>query len=439
MNRRRIPIQIACLLVFLMIPLWLRLPSQPAWMADLYVVRFAIFYPMLLTVGLWLVLGLPGFLRFCEDKRRVWWVMSLLLLVLWMYSSTSWAFMRDREPDLAPNAVLGFGVVVLFVFALAASGPPLRYILVALACGLLWNSALAGAQFALQGGVGGVFKTLGEFPLGPDLQGVSVVQSGDTRWMRPYGLLPHPNVLGGIFCVMILSLVYWLTAPQWRTRIAALCLLVPGWWAFLLTFSRGAWLGFVVGAFALLPLLLRQRRVNRGLILAIISVTALSLLFFVTYQDLILARAGVSSAAVEFYSISERSILTEAAYQVVIEAPIIGVGAGNFPWRASYLLFELDIPVRGNNVHHTLLSAWAETGLIGLSLLISAMIAGIEATLRQIKRPLRDLSAARAVLLGAFIALVGIGLFDHYPWTLIQFQMLWWGLLATALAPDFPT
>ena len=35
-------------------------------------------------------------------------------------------------------------------------------------------------------------------------------------------------------------------------------------------------------------------------------------------------------------------------------------------------------------------------------------------------------------LFGGFIALTAIGLLDHYPWTIIQFQVTWWGLLAAS-------
>ena len=40
---------------------------------------------------------------------------------------------------------------------------------------------------------------------------------------------------------------------------------------------------------------------------------------------------------------------------------------------------------------------------------------------------------ARIVLFAGFVALAIIGLFDHYPFTLLHFQMLWWGGLASAI------
>ncbi len=38
------------------------------------------------------------------------------------------------------------------------------------------------------------------------------------------------------------------------------------------------------------------------------------------------------------------------------------------------------------------------------------------------------------LVIGRLSTLTGvIGLLDHYPWTLIQFQTAWWGLLAVSL------
>jgi hypothetical protein len=72
-------------------------------------------------------------------------------------------------------------------------------------------------------------------------------------------------------------------------------------------------------------------------------------------------------------------------------------------------------------------------------------VCGIEAALRQLRRlrrseirPLRDESVWRSALLAGFVALGIVGLFDHYPWTLLQFQVMWWGLLAACIRPADP-
>src|SRR5690606_2703061 len=107
-------------------------------------------------------------------------------------------------------------------------------------------------------------------------------------------------------------------------------------------------------------------------------------------------------------------------------------------WRTSYYLVETFYELRGDNVHHVYQSAWAELGVVGFGLLLIALAAGLEAALRAARvnaaggTSSLDNKTSRAALLAIVLALIIIGLFDHYPWTILHFQMLWWGALATA-------
>jgi hypothetical protein len=159
----------------------------------------------------------------------------------------------------------------------------------------------------------------------------------------------------------------------------------------------------------------------------------LGAVFFVLYQPYILARAGEGQENVELYSIGERALLTQAGLDAAHDNLLQGVGAGNFPWWASYYFHARDIPVRGNNVHQVLLLAWAESGFIGVLLTASTMILALESALRGVKRGCVD-AWARAGFLAAFVGLTAGGLFDHYTWTLPQMQALWWGVAAAAAA-----
>jgi O-antigen ligase len=183
--------------------------------------------------------------------------------------------------------------------------------------------------------------------------------------------------------------------------------------------------------------------------MAVVGVTVLvSGIFGWTYRDLLLSRTGVTGENVEMRSVADRLVFTLFAYRATQESTrnaLYGIGAGNFPWRSSYYLVETDYDLRGNNVHHVFLSALVEVGLVGYAMLAAALVCGIEAALRQLRRlrrseirPLRDESVWRSALLAGFVALGIVGLFDHYPWTLLQFQVMWWGLLAACIRPADP-
>lgn len=418
----------AMLLTFALMPVWYRLPAIPPLLPPLYISRFLILLPALASIALWLLRGLPGFAALRHNNPRRTWALALLLLALWGFTSTGWAFRRAENPEVGATAALQLGISALFALALACDGPPRRWVAGGLALGVLWNGALAGAQVARQTSVG--LWMLGEFPLAVDMPGVSVIVGDSLRLLRPYGLLPHPNMLAGFLAVGLLALVG--LALTLRGPIgwgAALVAGLIGLWGLLLTFSRAAWLGMAVGApsIAVALIIARQRPPWRRLMVAGGAVAAAGLLFAALYSPFLLARAGLGDDTVEQRSVIDRVIFTDLALRAVAEAPLGGVGLGNFPWRSSFYLRDLPFDLRGDNVHNIYLSAWAELGTVGLGLLALALIAGLWAGLRALRR---DPDPIRAGLLGGALCLLVVGLFDHYPWTILHFQLMLWGVMA---------
>jgi O-antigen ligase len=432
---RALPAKVGVLLTLSLVPVWLRLPDAPFSLAPLYAVHSVTFLAALFTLTAWLLCGCPGLAALRRDHLGAIWALLLLTLALWAFTSTGWAFASARRPDVALNAALAHAVAALFALVVACVGPSPRHIALALLAGLAWNTALIGVQVALQGEAG--LALLGEFRIDPARSGVSVVTSGDTRWLRPYGLLPHPNILGGYLAVALLAGVYNLLALGRRAAWAVGALLLAGLWAFWLTFSRGAWVGFAGGALALLPLLLRLRVARARLWLTLALALLLAVGFFVLYRDLLFARAGLALQSTEVFSVAERGSLLVAGYEAIRVAPLFGTGAGSAPWWAADYLFRTGSAVRGNYAHQLWVAAWSDLGIIGLALFAGASGVGVERALLAIRRRGGD-SLARAVLLAGFIALSTAGLFDYYAWSIFQFQILWWSLLAAALRPTPP-
>lgn len=449
------------LATFTLIPVWKRLSTQeppPLFLPNLYVSYFWILLPMLWSIAWWLILRLPGFHILRKDTFRAGWALALLLLALWSLASPLWAFQRDAHPEVAKSASLQFGVAALFAVVVACAAPSRRAIIATLVISLLWSSIVAIGQAANQGSIG--LRPLGEFTLGVNQPGIGYVQASDARWLRPYGLLPHPNMLAGCFAVGLLATVPWLFSRQRVLWWAGILIFTLGLWGFLLTFSRGAWIGFTAGIFAMLPLVVRggttlpatalwkwdklllafwQFFISPRILLILAVFLAVSIPFALTFRPFLEARAGVGGEPIERRSVSDRIVFATFAYNSIIERPIIGVGIGNFPWRTSFYLMRTDYDLRGDNVHHVLLSAWAELGIVGFVLVIMALVLGLEATLRNLRQPDRSDQADRLntiALLGGFMALTVLGLLDHYPWTLLQFQVAWWGLLAAVVKPS---
>jgi O-antigen ligase len=414
--------------------MWYRFPDQPAIFAAFYSTRFLLFLPLIITCVLYILLGFPGIRGLAGYKPRAAWVFLLLGLAIWMYASASWAFRRDVDPALAVGTAIQFAIVAIYAVAIASVRLPPTWAVAALIFSLLWNAILAGQQVALQQSAGGLWAALGEFPIAVSQPRISVVQADGMRWLRPYGLLPHPNMLAGFFVVALSAAGAWLSHPDWRRWLPGVIAAVGGLWALLLTFSRGAFLSLAVASFVLLLLFRVTGRWNRQLALSTVVIVIIGLAFAISYYPYLLARAGVGAETTEQYSVGERTELTDTALLVIGEAPVTGIGAGNLPWRAAFILNERDTDVQGNYPHNAWLTVWGELGLVGVVLLAGAVFTALFSAATMIRARPAD-AAYRAALLAGFVGLCVAGLFEYYPVTLLQFQTLWWALAAVALAP----
>ena len=198
---------------------------------------------------------------------------------------------------------------------------------------------------------------------------------------------------------------------------------------------------------AVLPLLrwtLRDRARRFQLVVTLALALAVGAAFVAGFAPFLAARAGSGEESIELRSVADRIVYTDFALRSIGERPVLGVGIGNFPWRTSYYLVDTFYDLRGDNVHNVYLSAWAELGLVGFALLLVALVAGLAAAFRAARSPIEvagaswlDDRTARAALLAIAVAVAVIGLLDHYPWTILHFQMLWWGGLAVAGSVNF--
>ncbi|MCC6802067.1 MAG: O-antigen ligase family protein [Anaerolineae bacterium] len=434
------------LLTFALVPVWYRLPQSPLF-ARLYVTRFLIFLPIIWSVVWWVVLGVPGLRDLARSRWRSLWALALLLLALWGFASQVWAFQRVDYPEVGATAALQFGVSALFAVVVACAAPKPSAIVTVLILSLIGNAAITILQAQNQASLGLI--GLGEFPFNPTQPGVSILQSGALRWVRPYGLQAHPNLLAGALLVGVLATGGWIIARRGWLRAAGVLIFGFGFWALLLTFSRAAWGGLVVGGLSVVPFLrLYLRRLDTRISLAAAAAAALvvGLAFVLGYQPLLAARAGEGQESVELRSVSDRLVFMDFAFRSIRERPILGVGIGNFPWRTSYYLVETDFDLRGDNVHNVLLSVTAELGVVGLTLALAAIgcgavtvVAGLRASVWQSQTVRGDAHPARLALFAVFAALLAVGFLDHYPWTQIHFQAAWWGCLAAAFPRELST
>jgi len=308
-------------------------------------------------------------------------------------------------------------------------------VVVAVVIQVVVQSLTALAQFFLQSSVG--LKSFGEHVLDPAVSGVSIVSTGVTRVLRSYGLTEHPNILGGglTFGLIIFLAVYLYGKPN--TRIGMALAIMLGLPALFVTFSRSAWLAFLIGAIILLGAVAQARewkKLRSVLWLALASLLVLAPLVW-SYSSYVGARLNVGGSFTknpyENRSIGERLLLDEAGIHIIVDKPFTGVGLG-----ASALAIKKYFPhFIGSFVppHFVLLTVTMETGIFGLifyiCLLLFPWIALARNKINLLGNP--TLLVVSALL----VAMTLIGFLDIYPWAIPAgrlWQWLVWGLWAVA-------
>ncbi len=290
--------------------------------------------------------------------------LPFLLLTLWALFSLDVTF-----PRLV--FIHGGGILLawLVYFYYVNERPSLFLPLVVI---LLVQSGVALGQFFKQEDL--QLTVLGELPLHPAWNGITVLYARDTRWLRAYGLTAHPNLLGAILAIFLLFLLPVYLRTRGRGQIGWGVVLAVGFMGLFVSFSRAAWLAFAVGT--LVYLLIEHRHTpftwqtgrNRLVQLLLPALPALGLLAI--YGDLAFSRLVALDTPLETRSLEQRGVDTQTAVQIIQQNSWLGVGFGNYVDAADHL----NQASGSYRVHNVPLLVTAELGLVGLLLWLWLMV-----------------------------------------------------------------
>lgn len=283
-------------------------------------------------------------------------------------------------------------------------------------------------------------KWLGEAFHSASILGDSVLQTGDGRFLRAYGTLPHPNMLGGMLAAAILLLIG-LLASQYKqpnksqsnlySLLTTRYILLWGGLIILLfglffTFSRSAWLALAAGILfgGIWMIAAKQKRAIAGIIFTIIVCAAALVLIFPES----LSRFS-QNQSLEILSVSERAREYDDAQIIVRKKPFVGIGINQY-------VKELQSIYPGfpawkiHPIHNIYLLILSELGIIGL--LVFIIFIAWHLSFLKINSPAASPRGEPPLIIwtaSAAISLLIIGLFDHYLWTLHFGILLFWLIL----------
>lgn len=335
----------------------------------------------LLLVGI--LVGWVGALLTGRDRVMLQprWV-SGALLVFTLASGLAIFSAADRAAAMH-FAVRSGGLTALYLYlyrALAAGRLTAPTLARWLAPGLCLNGLLAGAQAIHQNPLG--WRWLYEPTMLRATSGTAVVLVQGTRILRPYGVLPHPNVMGGLLAAGLPLMFGLLTAAERpggtlqargkrlgaalrRTLVPLSITLIAA--GVLLSLSRSAWLGLAAGGIYLVLQRTadRGRIVGRTLLAGLAIALALAVLLPAEWEA-VSVRLQPNSNRLEETSIVERISLLELSVKVIAWRPLTGVGGNNFALAAGrFLPSQAGVQTSSLPVHNTYLLAQAELGPLG--------------------------------------------------------------------------
>ena len=428
------------------------LPLQTRWMAklgelnggyweygtiSLYGTDILILGLLLLWFG-WKFFGGQMFPQYCgikfqmsnqtpmsNDQRNtqyIWLTVGLLELFIFI----SVFFAPDKKLALYGYGRFLLGVGLFFLLTQVELNKIKLYWSI-VAAGVI-QSCLAIQQFLTQTVISN--KWLGMAAQKAQDLGVSVVEAGDERWLRAYGSLPHPNILGGFLAIILLVniILYFNLRQEKKYQIGLLLSLTffaINFIGLLLTFSRTAWLGFAAGFIVILlncSIVSRSKEVLFNISKFIFIIVAIGSLFFYFFRGPILGRLNVNSR-LENKSIAERANYNKEARQIIRKHWLFGTGIKNYGL-AVYNEIDNSQPAYAYQpVHNVFLLVWAEIGIAGLICFFVFLFFCFLALWR--RRSFENLAL--------LISLAVMMCFDHWFWSLAAGGMMMWFVISLSL------
>ncbi len=267
----------------------------------------------------------------------------------------------------------------------------------------------------------------------PGTLGDLVIETSSGRWLRAYGSFPHPNMLAGflVICLLlaIVTLVFYFSKKiylTWQKMFIWLSLLLM-YFALILTFSRSAWLVFLLCFLIFIAITIWQKNKFYFLVLLKIGLilVLLTLVTFFILPDVWKTR--ITGGRLEQMSTEQRGIYSEEAANLFKNNWYQGVGLGNFT-QATHQLNNNKEAWDYQPVHNIYYLSVIEIGILG-GLLLGVLFVWFGYVFYKF---VFYLKFENLWLIGIGLAMLSIfliGLFDHYTWTLSSGILIFWLIL----------
>ncbi|MFH0840861.1 MAG: O-antigen ligase family protein [bacterium] len=384
---------------------------------------------------------------FISDFKKKHWIPIAGIFVISLFSVASAINMELAWYSIA-RLFIGIGVFYLIASNYYISKAK---ILFSFMLGAAIQGILAFWQFLAQNSFSSKWLGMAMHSAG-DL-GVSVIQATnpitgvDERWLRAYGSLDHPNMLGGLLALGLLAAAYLIIKrvkemdetikqneahlfiytflDRYRSIIYGFLIVITA--GLMFSFSRSAWIAFGVGLLIMIFMYVGSFKKVLGVLLPIIAVVG-----FLGYQYYYLAtaRADVNSN-LEYKSVTERIDYMQNTWGILQKKFILGVGPGNYGLAVHKYINDKETNWYYQPVHNVFLLVTTEIGIFGIIFFIWLLLITIISNIKKMMIKSDDFFPLLNVIL--IISMATIMFFDHWLWSLHFGIILFWFIMGLTM------
>jgi O-antigen ligase len=327
--------------------------------------------------GLWI-----GRMAHSTEKghRKIIWMTPVLFLMLAMIVADILSLVNAVRFDRSfiEIAMMAKAVIVYFYFINNINSmKEIRVIIVTLAIGLILQTAIVVMQVYFR-------DTLGLLYLG-ELKTPYLSYEEEHQIFRPSGLFGHPNLFSNYleFLIPLMFAMAFIRKNGFLRKIATVAMFAGGF-SLIMTLSRGGWVGVVV-ACALLFFVMTARNIYeqkfffKTLMIILLAVGILAAFSPKIYKRVVSRDRGAATSRVSMFYV---------ATEIITSHPILGVGINNYvEVMEQYDETTMRIS-RGFKfpIHTVYLEYYAETGILGITALLSLFFVIIARGISDIRR-----------------------------------------------------
>jgi len=351
-----------------------------------------------------------------KGHRKIIWMTPVMFFLLAMIAADILSLVSAVRFDRSfiEIAMMIKVLIVYFYFINnITTTKELRVIIATLAIGLVLQTVIVIMQVYFR-------DTLGFIYLG-ELKSPYLSYEEEHQVFRPSGLFGHPNLFSNYleFLIPLMFSMAFIRRPGWLRKLTTVAMFAGGV-SLIYTLSRGGWVGVVTACFFLFFVLAarniyEQKFFFKTVAIILLAVGVLAGFSPKIYKRIVSRDRGAANARVSQYYV---------AREIITSHPLVGVGVNNYV----EVMEEYDNTTqrisRGFKfpVHTVYLEYFAETGIIGITALLSLFFVIITTGIRNIRKSKGLLFNLNAGLLFGFIAYAIHAVSDmNYPSRLTVF------------------